>query len=1156
MFASALQTSDQGYLMTGTEIGFGSFSIDLVKTDTAGTVEWAKAYHSGSLFFPYSDAYTVNKIIQTSGGGYMLCGSRESDFFLLKIDVNGNISWAKSYNKADEDVLYSVKQTNDGGYIAVGSTRLSSNDSLSAYILKVNSSGTLQWGADWDNTAINSDDVFYDAIDAGDGYIATGYVSEVSGSDTTTDLLVIKTDLNGNLSWQKSFGDISESEEGRYIIQDGSNFYIAGNTEHGAFGTDALFMQLSSSGVQNFTKSFNYGLTDLGMKVTKTSTGYLLFGGDPISGNIFMFTLNTTGNFQWGWDYTGGGSFPVYVDGQQTADGGYMLGTMATNYNYYLVKTNPSGSSKCYENSLNITTNTISLTAANYSGTYVTGGSESSPSVSADNFSIDTTYVDCIEVPCDTPTVTVNPTAATICDNENQTITATSPTATSYSWSNGQSGSNITVSPNNTTTYTVTAYKGICPSHPVDVTINVNASPNLTISGNTNICEGKYTTLTASGANTYNWSTGASSASITVFPTADSTFTVIGYNANCSDTLSQLVTVGQNPNISISGNTTICYGQSTTLTASSNNGGNSFEWDNGDNSASTTVNPTTNPTTYWVTVTNTSTTCYDSANVSVTVNPLPTINFSGDTSLCIGESTTITATGGDDYTWNTGSTYDTINVAPNTNTQYIVSVTNSTTTCNNSDTITVYVHPLPTATAYGDTTICENLPAPLNATGGDSYQWSPASSLSDANIANPTATPSATTTYYVTVTSIYNCSDIDSVIVNINQAPQFTMTADSTLCYGDTNGSASLNISQSQNYSYLWNTSDTTTSISGLIAGSYTVTVTDTIGCYSIDSIIVNQPYQLSDSAIVHNISCFKDTNGQIMLSVYGGTTPYNFVWSNSQTTQNISNLSAGYYNVTITDKNNCNLTHSNIIITEPSEIILSTYSGDINCYGDTNSTININASGGVEGFSYYSNGIQVSNPVNNLGAGTYIIEARDSNNCSVFDTVQISQPTEITATDSIYYQNFGGNIVVNATGGISPYSYLWSTGNKQNTVNNLSTGTYDITITDGNGCEYTSEYTIDIPLQIPSAITPNGDGYNDTWNIINIESYKEIKIQIFNRWGSEVFTFEGSGYDYKTTSNQWDGTYKGKPLPVAGYLYIVNLGNGIIKSGPITLIR
>ena len=1160
LFGSALQTSDQGYLMTGTGIGLGAFSIDLVKTDTAGTVEWSKEYHSGNLLLPYSDAYSVSKLIQTSDGGYLLCGSRESNFFLLKVDVNGNISWAKDYNKANEDYLNSVKQTSDGGYVAVGSTRLSSNDSLDAYILKVDASGNFQWGATWKNNLVNSDDVFYDVEeDPGNGYIAVGYLSEVynSGNDTTLDVLVIKTDNNGNLIYGKALGEDDDSEVGYSILRDGTDFYVTGYTEKNAVGTDAFFLKMDNSATASFTRTYNYGLTDIGNKVIKQTNGnFAIFGTDAFNFNVFMLNVNSSGTFLSGLEYTDNASFAITVDGQQTADGGFMIATMAGNYNYYLIKTNSLGISNCHETNLSLSTTTLSLPLTNCDNAYTTGGSGGSPSVSVDNFTIDTTIVECIEVPCDTPTVTVNPTSATICDNENQTITASSPTATSYSWSTGQSGSNINVSPNSTTTYTVTAYNGICPSYPADVTINVNASPNLSISGDTTICEGKYTTLTASGANTYSWSTGASSATVTVFPTSDSTFTVIGYNTNCSDTLSQLVTVGENPNIAITGDTIICLGQTTILTASSNNGGNDFSWSSGDNSPTTTVSPVTSPTTYWVTVTNTTNTCYDSLDIDVYVNQLPTISFTGDTSLCIGDSTIITASGGDNYSWNTGSIYDTINVSPSANTQYIVSVTDTATTCSNSDTVNVYVHPLPTATAFGDTTICENLPAPLNATGGTTYTWSPANSLSDANIPNPTATPSTSTTYYVTVTSVYNCHDIDSVRVNINQAPQFTSSSDSTNCYGDANGSASINISQPQNYTYLWSTGDTTTSISNLTAGNYTITVTDTIGCYATETITVYQPDQLTDSIIVSNISCYGDTNGQIMLSVTGGTIPYNFTWSNSQTTQNINNLSAGFYNVTIIDKNGCHITSSNISVAEPSEINLSTYSTDLLCYDDTTSTININANGGTGDFTYYVNGLLTAYQVNNLGAGTYYIEVRDSNNCPEYDTVTISQPTQISATDSIYYQNFGGNIVVNASGGTGTYAYLWSTGEKQNQINNLSSGTYTITITDANNCEFTADYNIDIPLIIPSAITPNGDGYNDTWNIINIEAYKQIKIEIFNRWGDEVFTFDGSGYDYKTTSNQWDGTYKGKLLPVAGYMYIINLGNGIIKSGPVTLIR
>ena len=133
----------------------------------------------------------------------------------------------------------------------------------------------------------------------------------------------------------------------------------------------------------------------------------------------------------------------------------------------------------------------------------------------------------------------------------------------------------------------------------------------------------------------------------------------------------------------------------------------------------------------------------------------------------------------------------------------------------------------------------------------------------------------------------------------------------------------------------------------------------------------------------------------------------------------------------------------------------------------------------------------------------------------------------------------------------------LWSTGETTQNITNLPTGTYIITVTDKNNCKITESFSIEDPLLIPTVITPNADGFNDTWDIKGLLAYEKITINIFNRWGDNVFSFEGSGIEYNEKSTQWDGTWNNKKLPLGTYVYILKIDDiGESFNGTITVIR
>lgn len=313
-------------------------------------------------------------------------------------------------------------------------------------------------------------------------------------------------------------------------------------------------------------------------------------------------------------------------------------------------------------------------------------------------------------------TVTVNPLPVIsinnvnpICAGQSATLTATS--SGSYLWSTGATSASIFVIPATTTTYTVTVTSSAGCTATASRTVTVNPLPAAAIANVAPICAGQSATLTASGGGTYLWSTTATTASITVTPASTTSYTVTVTNANqCTASATATVTVNPLPVAAISGPNAVCAGNSATLTAS---GGTSFAWNTTpvQTTAAITVAPAAT-TTYVVTVTNANG-CTDTESKILTVNPLPVAAITGDLTICIGENTTLTASGGVAYVWNTtpAQTTAAITVAPTTNTTYTVTVTNANgCTDTESATVTVSTNNQPVA-------LCQNVTVYLDANG-------------------------------------------------------------------------------------------------------------------------------------------------------------------------------------------------------------------------------------------------------------------------------------------------------------------------------------------------------------------------------------------------------------------------------------------------------
>ena len=269
---------------------------------------------------------------------------------------------------------------------------------------------------------------------------------------------------------------------------------------------------------------------------------------------------------------------------------------------------------------------------------------------------------------------------------------------------------------------------------------------------------------------------------------------------------------------------------------------------------------------------------------------------------------------------------------------------------------------------------------------------------------------------------------------------------------------------------YSWSNGATTKNITGLTAGSYTVTATSTTGCSITNTYSVTQPDSLNINFNTTNTTCSNLSNGSIVANVSGGTTPYNYQWSNSVVATSITNLIAGVYTLTVTDANGCTKL-SSITLISPVNINISESIINVNCNGSSTGSIALNVSGGAGGYSYlWSNGATTSS-VNALAAGTYTVTIKDANNCTQSKSFNVIQSTAITGTfTKTNVSCFGGNngsLTINASGGTAPYNYAWVIGTTTATITNKSAGTYTVTVTDALGCTNSFSSTITQPNQI-----------------------------------------------------------------------------------------
>jgi len=795
----------------------------------------------------------------------------------------------------------------------------------------------------------------------------------------------------------------------------------------------------------------------------------------------------------------------------------------------------------------------------------------------------------------------------TICPNTTATLTAnitgTAPAGAVIEWYDAEFNGNLLQTGNSFTTPVLavqtTYYVKTCPGTftvPVTVFIDACGIPPVASFSSTDsaFCVGSCINFTDLSTNTpsgWSWHffgadtpTSSSQNPTNICYSTAGTFGValVASNPSGSDSLfiPNFITVQALPTITTSPDTAICTGGSVNLSAS---GGVTYLWSNGLGLGQNQTDSPTLNTTYTVYVTNLNG-CLDSAQVDVTINSLPTITASNDTTICTGDAVNLTATGGLTYFWDNGlGAGQSHSPTPLINTTYNVIGTDAN-GCSNTDqvVVTVGVCGLPpiSSISSSDSTICvgdcinfsdlsQNLP-----TGWTWYFFG--STTTNSSTQNPTNICYNTAGSFNVALVTTNSNGTDSLFIanfiTVHALPVITTSPDTVICSG-----SSATISANGAISYVWNNGlgvGQTQTPSPLVPTTYTVTGTDLNGCIntaqvnvSINSLplIITSP----DTTV-----CMGDT---LKLSADGALT---YVWNNgigAGANHNVFPTVNTTYTVVGTDVNGCsNSSLVNVTINNLPTVVAS---NDISICSGTSTTIS--ASGAA--FYNWDNGLGLGpvKTVNPTISTIYTVTGIDNNGCRNTDQVTVSvtnctpptanlaaSDTSICINDCVDFTDLTTN---------SPTNWTWyffgsSTANaiNQNPTNVCYTavGSYDVAlvVTNAFGSDsifFANYITVDscivppTPIDtvtaviVPNVFTPNNDGQNDLFKVGG-SGIIELTIMVYNRWGQVVF-------ETKQLNTGWDGrTNSGTEVPDGTYFYVIDATTTTKKTytGYVTLIR
>ena len=610
-------------------------------------------------------------------------------------------------------------------------------------------------------------------------------------------------------------------------------------------------------------------------------------------------------------------------------------------------------------------------------------------------------------------------------------------------------------------------------------------------------------TATAGGGTagyTYNWNSSPAQATATAASVPSGNYIVTVTDAH-SCTVTATTTISQ-PAAPLALTEThvnvLCYGSNTgsaTVSATGGTAAYTYNWNTAPVQTTTAVTSLT-ANTYTVTVTDANL-CSASISAIITQPATPlTVTDTLTAPLCFGQAAATAkalptgGTAGYTYLWNTAPTQTTQSISNVPAGSYTVTVTDAN-SCTSSASITIAAPPTAlTVTTTPVNVLCfGNNTGSITANASGSY-----GSYTYAWGTNPvqntaTASQLVAGNYAVTVSDLHGCTATAAdVVTQPASALAITTVKTDVLCYGNNTGAASVTTTGgTAAYTYLWSTNpqQTSASIVTLTAGNYSVTVTDANVCTASSTVTVSQPAApLQATSVIQNILCNGNTNGSIQITATGGTPGYLYQWAPSGSGANAANLSAGIYAVTVTDANSCTFALSNMLISEPAALQITTAITNVSCPLHGDGKIISAVTGGIQPYHYNWNNGQNLAVDTLLNGGSYKVTVTDANGCTIaannllvteLPGVQLSS----TVTNILCFPLQNGALNITATSSFMPLQYHWNNGAITPNLANLDTGWYSLTVTDAHNCTANATLRVGNDSAYSVAVTPDSATIN-----------------------------------------------------------------------------
>ncbi len=426
-------------------------------------------------------------------------------------------------------------------------------------------------------------------------------------------------------------------------------------------------------------------------------------------------------------------------------------------------------------------------------------------------------------------------------------------------------------------------------------------------------------------------------------------------------------------------------------------------------------------------------------------------------------------------------------------------------------------------------------------------------------------------TYSVIVTDAAGCSAVKNYSLTTISAIAFSSPdLNNPQCHDDCNGSlTAIPLGGTMPYTFSWTPSNVgTATTNSLCAGNYSITVTDANGCLASDTYSLVNPATLTLTAVVTDASCNTALDGAIDITITGGGAPINYNWTPGNiVTEDLTNVLSGSYTITATDNFGC-VIDSNLLIS--ATIVVNAIAGNdrVFCQNGTLLLDGSNSNGGIT-YEWFESPLVapiastlITSVSPSVGTTTYVLIATNGA-CVDKDTIIVSSNAlpVVDAGPMINMPIFSSASIGGNPTGPSGSTFNWNPvlaldnpTNANPTSGTTVTTIYTVTVIDGNGCANSDTVTVFISpeIRIPNGFSPNGDGKNDVWQIDNIYQFPDCEVEVYNRWGEQLFYSKGYAVPF-------NGQYKGKDLPVGTYYYIINLNHPAYPdayTSPLTIFR